>query len=99
MTGSSEVSAVAVERRGRLPDFYIVGHPKSGTTALYEMLRAHPQIHMPVKEPWFFAQELIAGTPPQTPTRPQTLEAYRALFAQAAADQLIGEATPSYLRS
>ena len=36
----------------RLPDFFIVGHPKSGTTALYEMLRRHPQIYMPDgKEP------------------------------------------------
>ncbi len=38
--------------RGRVPDFFIVGHPKSGTTALYEMLRRHPQIYMPdLKEP------------------------------------------------
>ena len=28
-----------------MPDFFIVGHPKSGTTALYEMLRRHPQIY------------------------------------------------------
>ena len=42
----------------RVPDFFIVGHAKSGTTALYEMLRAHPQIFMPdLKEPKFFAYE------------------------------------------
>ena len=36
----------------RVPDFFIVGHAKSGTTALYEMLRQHPQIFMPAsKEP------------------------------------------------
>lgn len=41
----------------RLPDFFIVGHAKCGTTALYEMLRRHPQIYMPaVKEPQFFAK-------------------------------------------
>ncbi len=35
-----------------MPDFFIVGHPKCGTTALYEMLRRHPQIFMPaLKEP------------------------------------------------
>jgi hypothetical protein len=28
----------------RLPDFFIVGQSKSGTTALYEILREHPQI-------------------------------------------------------
>ena len=45
-------------RRDR-PDFFIVGHPKCGTTALYEMLRRHPQIFMPeLKEPRFFARDL-----------------------------------------
>jgi len=44
---------------GRIPDFFIVGHPKCGTTALYEMLRRHPQIHMPAKEPRFFAMKQI----------------------------------------
>jgi hypothetical protein len=37
---------------GRVPDFFIVGHQKCGTTALYEMLRRRPQIFMSeVKEP------------------------------------------------
>ena len=50
----------------RLPDFFIVGHSKSGTTALYEMLRQHPQIYLPAaKEPWFFADELHERTPPR----------------------------------
>jgi len=31
----------------RIPDFFIIGHHKSGTTALYEMLRRHPQIYLP----------------------------------------------------
>src|ERR1700677_5297873 len=44
---------------GRVPDFFIVGHPKCGTTALYEMLRSHPEIHMPAKEPRFFAMQQI----------------------------------------
>jgi hypothetical protein len=90
----------------RLPDFFIVGHPKSGTTALYEMLKAHPQIFMPeLKEPRYFATDLRARfQPTSTPeaTRlqlPETLEDYLALFRPAAAGQLIGEASPSYLRS
>jgi hypothetical protein len=81
----------------RIPDFFIVGHHKCGTTALYEMLRRHPQVYMPdVKEPWFFASDLIARFPVSTPT---TLEAYLALFAGAAPGQRVGEATPSYLVS
>ena len=38
-----------------LPDFFIIGAPKAGTTALHAALEAHPQIFMsPVKEPKFF---------------------------------------------
>jgi Sulfotransferase family len=48
---------------GRIPDFFIVGHPKCGTTALFDTLRRHPQIHMPAKEPRFFAiEEIDMGT-------------------------------------
>src|SRR5665811_2433497 len=31
----------------RPPEFFIAGHQKCGTTALYAMLRKHPQIFMP----------------------------------------------------
>ena len=49
----------SADGQGRLPDFFIVGHAKSGTTALYAMLSQHPQIvHAELKEPWFFADEL-----------------------------------------
>jgi hypothetical protein len=91
----------APEPGARLPDFFIVGQPKSGTTALYEMLRRHPQIFMPEnnKEPWFFATELHERTPPRPMGTPTTLEQYIALFAPATADQLAGEATAHYLWS
>jgi Sulfotransferase family len=93
MTASTEAGG------RRAPDFFIVGHHKSGTTALYEMLRAHPQIFMPaVKEPRFLASDLRALVP-STPEQPSTIEQYLALFTDARADQLVGEASPSYLRS
>jgi hypothetical protein len=83
-----------------VPDFFIVGHPKSGTTALYEALRRHPQIYMPDgKEPWFFAPELHVRTPPRPEGTPQTLEEYLALFAAAEPGQRVGEATALYLWS
>ncbi len=72
--GSVNVSRAADE--GRVPDFFIVGNPKSGTTALYEMLRRHPQIFMPtLKEPHFFAAErngatLTSGEHPRADQRP-----------------------------
>jgi hypothetical protein len=95
--GSQSSSA----KDGRVPDFFIVGHHKSGTTALYEMLRRHPQIFMPeLKEPKFFATDLPARLePPGAGTLPATLEEYLALFAEASPEQRVGEASPSYLRS
>jgi hypothetical protein len=84
----------------RLPDFFVVGQPKSGTTALYEMLRRHPQIFMPAgKEPWFFADELHVRAPPRPEGTARTLEEYAALFADAEPEQRVGEATALYLWS
>jgi Sulfotransferase family len=108
---SSEPPARAVQRsQGRVPDFFIVGHHKSGTTAMYEMLRSHPQIFMPdLKEPGFFRGEHVRrreaalnnGERPRTSaqTRPQTYAEYLSLFAPAGPDQRVGEASPSYLFS
>jgi hypothetical protein len=85
---------------GQLPDFFIIGQAKSGTTALYEMLRRHPQIFMPPgKEPWYFATELHERTPPRPEGTPQTLEQYAALFAGAHPGQRVGEASALYLWS
>lgn len=94
--------AIADRHSSVVPDFFIVGHQKCGTTALYMMLSAHPQIFMPpeVKEPWFFARELrsrFGGA--GTRSRPNTLDAYLSLFADAAPGQRIGEASPQYIRS
>jgi Sulfotransferase domain len=84
----------------RMPDFFIVGHPKCGTTALFEMLRRHPQIYMPAcKEPWFFAPELHVRTPPRPEGTPKTLEDYLRLFQTAHPEQLAGEASALYLWS
>ncbi len=110
MTASSESTAAqaaaaatreGAHATGRAPDFYIVGHPKSGTTALYEMLRVHPQIYMPeLKEPWFFATDMRPRfQPARTGAVPETLASYTTLFDAAAPEQLAGEASSSYLRS
>jgi hypothetical protein len=77
------------------PNFFIVGAPKCGTTALYEYLRPHPNIFMSdVKEPHFFARDF--GTYP----RVKTLQEYNAIFAQSTDEHLrVGEASVYYLRS
>jgi hypothetical protein len=43
----------------RLPNFFLAGAPKAGTTSLYHYLDQHPQIYMsPIKEPNYFAAEI-----------------------------------------
>ncbi len=85
---------------GAIPDFFIVGHPKCGTTALYEMLRVHPEIFMPErKEPWFFGEELHQSVPPRPGGTPRTLSEYAEWFAGAAPGQVVGEASAYYLWS
>ncbi len=112
MTASAESPAVPrMPQQKRAPDFFIVGHAKCGTTALYEMLRHHPQIFMPDykagagKEPWYFSR---SNPQPQTTGErsiaftgrfPMTLDEYLLLFTGARGDQRIGEASTSYLWS
>ncbi len=95
MTASTELPHVARERRQRIPEFFIVGHHKCGTTALYEMLKRHPQIFMPeVKAPRFFARDVHPRS-----ELPGSLGEYLALFEPAAPEQRVGEASESYLWS
>jgi hypothetical protein len=90
----------ATVAHNRIPDFFVVGNSKSGTTALYQMLRQHPQIYMPDnKEPWFFADELHVRTPPRPEGTPETLAEYMSLFEHAGLEQRVGEATALYLWS
>ncbi len=73
------------------PDFFIVGQPKSGTTALHALLAQHPQIFMSsVKEPEFFASDIW--------TRVGEGE-YRRMFDDSDETQISGEASPNYLFS
>src|SRR5271154_4327889 len=103
MTASTEQSlhSSGDEQRGRVPDFFIVGHAKCGTTALYEMLRQHPQIYMPaLKEPLFFASDLRARFQRRAAgPLPTSLEEYLPLFSPAQERQRVGEASSSYLWS
>jgi hypothetical protein len=44
---------------GRLPDFFLIGAPKCGTTSLHQYLAQHPGLYMsPIKEPHFFSDEV-----------------------------------------
>jgi sulfotransferase family protein len=107
--GDAPTAARAVATERRVPDFFIVGHPKCGTTALYAILRSHPQIFMPaVKEPRYFAPEprsraqgQVRENAPAPAIHPHrySLDAYLDLFAAASPQEVAGEASPTYLRS
>lgn len=76
------------------PDFFIVGAPKCGTTALYEYLKSHPEIFMPkVKEIHFFGSDL------KFTNRNIDRKGYLSLFSSAQNEKRIGEASVWYLYS
>ena len=77
------------------PNFFIVGAPKCGTTALSEYLRGHPNIFFSQpKEPHFFATDF----PNHRATA--TLEEYLALFHEVRPNHLrVGEGSVWYLYS
>jgi hypothetical protein len=77
------------------PDFFIVGAPKSGTTALYSYLAGHPDICMSrIKEPQFFAADILGHQRTST-----TLAKYLSNFDHAAGKSRVGEASTAYLAS
>ena len=82
----------------RAPDFLVIGAYKSGTTALQESLRAHPEIFVPTKGPSFFAfDEAPAIDRPLPPKTVRSWQAYQALFAEAPEGAVLGEVSPEYL--
>ncbi len=84
-----------------LPDFFILGAAKGGTSSLFRYFGEHPDIHIPpVKEPWFFSFPLHPGPEDRMPNLgdPVTdLDSYVRLFAACSPGQITGEASPSYL--
>ena len=89
----------------RMPEFLTVGAMKSGTTALYQYLKQHPQIYMgPVRETRFFCLE--NSTPDfKGPGDARTIhkyvvtniEDYQNIFSKARPDQIVGERCNVYL--
>ena len=77
------------------PDFFIVGAPKCGTTAMDQYLAAHPDIYMAKKEMHVFGSDLRFG--PQFYRRDR--EAYGAEFAARNGESRGGEASVWYLFS
>ena len=78
----------------RIPDFFIVGAPKCGTTALYRYLLQHPEVYMPQrKEPHYFCPDL------RSPRYVHDEAGYLALFQHSGDAKRVGEASVFYLYS
>ena len=90
-----------------MPNFFVIGAQKAGTTSLYHYLAQHPQIYMsPTKEPCFFNHEIHPdgkvkaqrfNNPGQRANRFDNIEEYRELFRGAKDETVIGEASPPYI--
>lgn len=79
----------------KIPDFFLVGAAKAGTTSLFDYLSQHRDIFVPsMKEPHYFSDYVHNHAP-----RLENLEAYLALFSGCRPDQLAGDLSTSYLYS
>ena len=74
-----------------LPNFLIIGVPRSGTTSLYRYLSKHPDIYVsPVKETNFFIADRWSDA------AVESLDDYKALFSEGQTHSRRGEASPEY---
>jgi hypothetical protein len=84
----------------RMPNLFIIGAPKSGTTSVYEWLRGHPEIFMsPFKEPCYFARDLAWEDSGYYLRHGVDRARYLALFDEAGGATRLGEASTRYLYS
>lgn len=80
----------------QLPNFFIVGAAKAGTTALAQALGQHPQIFMcDPKEPNFFNNDAWE----RGDVSAEALSDYGDLFAGVSGEPVVGEASVGYLES
>jgi hypothetical protein len=71
----------------RSPDFILAGVPKAATTWIHECFREHPDIYVPESDTLNFFET----------TYHRGIDSYRANFAGANSDQIVGESSPASL--
>lgn len=76
-----------VTRKGKFPDFLIIGAQKAGTTSLFHYLSQHPSVQPPsTKEIHYYDIHYHKGA-----------NWYKKIFKLVNKDKITGEATPYYL--
>jgi len=88
----------------RLPNFLVIGAPKSGTTSLFHYLSQHPDVYLPVrKELHYFSYAQIAANvagPRDDVVLPALCagrEEYERHYSDVDRQRAVGEISPSYL--
>lgn len=77
-----------MQQAARLPDFFVIGAAKCGTTSLCAALNRHPDIFISTpKEPNFLSFDDVYSN---------GWDWYAELFAEAASDQMLGEGSVAY---
>ncbi|NUO09142.1 MAG: sulfotransferase [Candidatus Brocadia sp.] len=93
-----------MKRSIRLPNFIVVGAPKSGTTSLFYYLKQHPDIYLPVrKELHYFSYEYLKENT-KGPGDKDVLSSlcanrreYESHYIEVKNERMIGDISPSYL--
>jgi hypothetical protein len=85
----------------RKPDFFIVGAPKCGTTAMATYLGSHPEIFITTEEFHYFGSDLrFTRSLSRNPDWSQmSEEQYLSYFAKATSEKRLGEGSVFYLYS
>jgi hypothetical protein len=89
----------------KMPTFLIIGAARSGTTALYQYMKQHPEIFMSErKESNFFAYEneildCLGPGADYINNSINNLRDYKGLFEGVSGERAVGEASPLYLYS
>lgn len=96
----------SVKQNIKKPNLFIVGQPKSGTTALATFLEEHPEIFISKpKEPHFFCSDFHKESnnfhkkKTKTHFEFQNIKDYLKLFSNSKKEKILGEASTNYLYS
>lgn len=83
-----------MEQYEKLPNFFIIGVPKAGTTSLYKYMLCNDHVYFPqIKEPHFFSAKYLKGKAPHCI---DNWNDYKELFSGAGDCKIIGEASVFY---
>lgn len=84
----ADVPSSATSNYNKFPRYFIIGFAKTGTKALYELLKMHPHLSGPAKEMRYFSKP-----------NPNSLESYLEQFPDPPAQGHTIEKSPDYILS